>query len=150
MAGGAIVGYPDLAKANPAADTPNKAVAFRHTAQHVGHLAVEGAEIARIQRDIDIGHLVQGPVEESVGAAFEQPFFALVPNGVHHLVALLPMRQQVRYFFGRVLQIGVHHHEDVAARVVDAGADRRLVPKVARKTNHTNVRIGGVQRSQDA
>ena len=50
------------------------------------------------------------------------------------------MRDQL----GRVLEVGVEHHDRVAAGVVESGGQRRLVPEVARQEDdpHAGIVVG--------
>src|SRR2546423_1437762 len=75
------------------------------------------------------------------GARVDEPVVALArqelearlagtaePHAVDDLEPLLPPLDHLGDDFGRILQIGVDHHHRVSARVVDARAQRNLVP----------------------
>ena len=51
------------------------------------------------------------------------------------VVSLAKASEHVCHDFRRILQIGVHDHDRIAPRVVEAGGDRELVPEIAGKRN---------------
>src|SRR5207248_5220142 len=68
------------------------------------------------------GHDLEAPLPE-----------ALLAHGVYHVGARAPALDQVGDQLGRVLQVTVHHHDDVALGAIEAGGQRLLVAEVARE-----------------
>ena len=108
------------------------------------------AEVAAVEGDVDVGEQVQGAVEGVVDGALERALLEPPPQPVDDLVAFPPPRKELPDQLGGVLQVGVDEHHGVAAGVVEARAERRLVPEVAGQSEDTHPRVGGRHRLQDA
>src|SRR2546422_7121191 len=67
VTGGALVLDPDLAEPDPAPQPAEKAAALRERHERARHPAVEDAEVAGVERDVDLGDRTQAPVEGRVG-----------------------------------------------------------------------------------
>ena len=55
-----------------------------------------------------------------------------------HVVALVDRGEQARNFFGRILQVGVERHHDLAAALAKAGEYRGVLAEVARQFDHAH------------
>ena len=79
---------------------------------------------------------VERPVEparrDALGRGVPGPRRA---HAVDDVVALAPALDERPEQLGRILQVDVHRDQDVAARVVDAGGERRLLAEVAREVD---------------
>lgn len=60
-----------------------------------------------------------------------------LPDRIDYIRAGLPTANEGRDQLGRVLQIGVHRHDDVAFGRLKAGRKRRLLAKVAGQLQDT-------------
>jgi hypothetical protein len=66
---------------------------------------------------------------------------AFAAHPVDDVAAGAPLGDQLADQLGRVLEVGVDRHHRVAAAVVDAGGDGRLVSEVARQLDHLHPRV---------
>ena len=73
---------------------------------------------------------------------------ALLAHHVDDVGAVLPRRDHVRDQLGRVLEVGVEHRDGVAARVLEAGGERRLVAEVAREVDDAQARVARGERGR--
>ena len=132
----AVVGDGGLRVADPHGHAAQEAVALAHRQQRVERRAVEQAEVARVVLQLDLGELVEQPVEPARGRELEARLaLALLAHGVDDVAAGAPVIEHLRDQLGRVLQVGVEHHDGVAAGVVEPGGQRRLVAEVARQVD---------------
>ena len=96
------------------------------------HATVHQAEVARVERDVDIGDALQQTVEEAGGPEFELGFaLAVGTHGIDDFIALAPFFDHARDRLRRVLQIGVHHDHGVALGKVGPGGNGDLMAEVA-------------------
>ena len=58
---------------------------------------------------------------------------AALADRVDDVEALVPAARRARDHLGRVLEVGVHEHDGVAARRVEAGRERGLMAEVPRE-----------------
>ena len=101
--------------------------------------AVDEAEVADVERHLDLGDLVEAAVEPGGGRPLEPRLaVALLADRVDDVVALAPARGELEHDLGRVLQVGVEHDHRVARGQVDAGGQRDLVAEVPRELASLN------------
>ena len=139
-----------LFEAEPAHDPAHIAVAFRGAPERVDNLAVEQAEVARVNGHVHLGHARHKPVKDLCGEFFEK-CLALAGQAlaVHDLVALLPALEHAGDHLGRVLQVRVDDDDRIAPGHVHAGGDGDLVAEVARKVDELQARVRLAERAQD-
>ena len=107
----------DLAKADPAEHATHVAIRLAHRAERVERPAVDEAEVADVDRHVDVGHPAKDAVEHPGGQPLERAIaFPLLAHGVDDVVALAPARGQVEGDLGRILEIGVHDDHGIACR----------------------------------
>jgi hypothetical protein len=58
--------------------------------------------------------------------------------GVNVIVSGLDFRQHLWNQLGRILQVGIEHHQDIAADVIDPRAQGDFLPVVARQFQVSN------------
>ena len=105
----------DLAEADPAEHPAHVAIRLAHRAERVERPAVDEAEVADVERHVDVGHPAKDAVEHRRGQPLERAFaFPLLAHGVDDVVALAPARGQVEGDLGRILEIGVHDDHGIA------------------------------------
>ena len=97
---------------------------------HLDHAAVHQAEVAAVERDVQVADRVPEPVEAGVAQPLEETFLPMAANPVDDVIPLLPDADELRDHLGRVLQVAVHQHDGLAARVIDPGRDGGLVAEV--------------------
>ena len=105
-------------------------------------LAINQAKVAGIRRNINRSEFADEAVKRGRGKQFEECFAA--PLGalrVNQLVPVLPFGDELQNHFGRVLEIGINDRNGVAFGVINAGADRDLMSKVARKDHAFHARV---------
>jgi hypothetical protein len=137
----AVVRQPRLPEPGPAAQPAQEARPLRQRDQHVDHAPVEQAEVAGVERDVDLRRAPQQPVEERVRAAQQQPLLPVPPHAVDDVEAGAPAGEHLRQELGRVLQVAVEQRDDLAARLLEAGRQRHLVAEVAREDEHDHARV---------
>ena len=143
----AVVGHGRLRVADPHRHPAQEAVALAHRQQGVERAAVQQAEVAGVVLELDLGELVEQPVEPARGAQLEARLaVALLADGVDDVAPGPPVVEHRRDHLGRVLEIGVEHHDGVAAGVVEAGGERRLVAEVPRQVDDAHPRVVRGQR----
>ena len=128
----AIVEHLGLLEADPGHHPAHEPVGLAQLAQRDDDPAAHEPEVARVERDLDRDHRGEDPVEPPRGDELEPGLpFAPAPPAVDDVEPLAPLRDHLEDDLGRVLEVGVHHDDGLAARVVDAGGDGRLVPEVS-------------------
>ena len=133
-AGSALVVDGRLRIADPGEQALHEAVALRHSADHVDHLAVHQAEIARIFRDLVRRDGIVRAVIEAGSDAFGPAIAgAATADTEHHLMAVAPLSDHLGQDLGRVLHVDVHRDDRAAAGVVEPGTQRGFLAEVARQ-----------------
>ena len=145
----AAVGDRGLGEADPDGHAAQEAVALGHREQRVERRAVHQPEVARVVRELDPRELGEQAVEPARAGELE-PRLALarLAHRVDDVGAAAPGVEHLRDQLGRVLEVAVDHHHDVAARVLQPGADRRLVAEVARQADELDPLVRGRQGAQ--
>ncbi len=105
-------------------------------------VSVEGAAEVR---DLDAGEAAQHPVDQPRGERASQRVLACAPPPARHVVAGLYRLDEPGYVLGRVLEVAVHRHDDVAAGTRQPRVHRRMLSEVALEAHRPNARIGAVQ-----
>jgi hypothetical protein len=88
-----------------------------------------GVERAAEVRDFRAGEPPQHPVDEPRRQCPSPRVLPHRPPPARHVGPGLDRRDQPRDVLGRVLQVGVHGHDDVAVRPRQAGVHRRVLAK---------------------
>jgi hypothetical protein len=83
-----------------------------------------------LDRGAELHQRVEQPRADALDGRFAP---AIAAHRVHHVRALAPRLKHLRQQLDRVLQIGIEREHDVAARAVQAGAQRRLLAEIARQ-----------------
>jgi hypothetical protein len=65
------------------------------------------------------------------------------------VVSVLKQLHHARQDFGRVLQIGIHHHDGVALREVQAGGNGCLMAKIPAETDDFNALVRQASQVDD-
>ena len=131
----------DLAEANPARKTLEKAVALRQLPQRRGCPRRQQAEVAGICGDF----LPRAPVDQGVEAAPGKPaqcrfVVAMGFGGIDHVVAVIdPVSDQFLDQIGRVLAVAVHEHHGAAPGVIEPRHQRRFLAEIARQRHHLDI-----------
>ena len=118
-----------------------KRLALAHLVEDVERAPVDEAEVADVERDLDLGDPVEAAVEPGCGRPLESRLaVALLAHRVDDVVALAPARGELEHDLGRILQVGVEHDHRVARGDVDAGGERDLVAEVPRQPDELEAR----------
>jgi hypothetical protein len=144
----ALVGEADLVETYPAADPSDEPIALGHRGEQIDNPAVHDAEIAGVQRDVNIRDALDQAIKASVRGTVQEPFLAMLANRKDHVVSLLPLRNKLRHDLRRVLEIAVHHDNGSTGCVVEPGRNRDLVTEVSRQFDDCQARISGRQFMQ--
>ena len=146
-----VIGDRHLPEADPGDHAANEARLLGKAQQRVERAPAHQAEIAGIERDLDLGQLRQQPVEDLGRAPLERGLAgARAPDRIDH-VGLLPLhfldhlRQQLR----RVLKVGVDDQDPLARAQVEARGQSELVAVIARQVDGDQPRIGDGELAHD-
>ena len=143
----AVVEDRHLLAADPRHHAADEAMALGHRQQDVEHAPRHQAEVAGIERDVDVGHAADQAVEGGGGGALEQALaVALAALAVDHVGALIHQRHHVGQQLGRILQVGVDDQDALAAAHREAGGERQLVAVVAHQPHRDDARVRGRRR----
>ncbi|MGC4122747.1 MAG: hypothetical protein QM765_50880 [Myxococcales bacterium] len=129
-----------LPEADPVADAGQVAVVLGQRVDDregapVDEREVAGAGLQPGELRVDLVEGVDGqPPRAGLGAA--------LLGGEDDLRALPPLGEQLRDELGRVLQVAVHQHDDVALGVGQPRRHRRLQAEVARQADDLERRVG--------
>src|SRR5581483_12522994 len=69
-------------------------------------------------------------------------------HAVNDVVAFAPALDERADQLGRVLQVDIHRNKDIAAGVVYAGGESRLLAEIARKVDHANAFVAAAAVEQ--
>ncbi len=141
-----LVVDPHLAKADPAREALEEAVALGQLPQRRGGARRQQAEVAGILRYL----LARAPVDQAVEqlhaeAAAQRLALAVRLGGVDDVVAVIePVPDQLIDECRRMLPVAVHEQHRAAAGMVETGKQRRLLAEVARERDDLHVEpVGG-------
>ena len=133
-----------LPVADPDGHAAQEPVALAHRQERVERAAVEQPEVAGVVLELDLRQPVEQRVEPARGRELEARLaFALLADGVDDVAAGPPVVEHERDQLGRILEVGVEHHDRVASRMVEAGGQRGLMAEVARQLDHAHARVVG-------
>ena len=138
-----------LPEAGPRAHGAQQAVALRHGEQGVDYAAVQQAEVAGVEWNIDIRQAVDDAVEKLCRPELEARFTRAVhAHAVDHMRARLPRLHHGGDDFRRVLKIGVDDDHSAAPREGKPGGNGLLVAEISGQMNDNGMGIGGVKTVQ--
>jgi len=144
-----IIGDGRLTKAHPRDHSSHEAARLAKGPQREHDAPAHQPKVACVDRYVDADHGLQKAIKNISGRTFENRLsFARSPHAVHDVVTLSKSREHLGDDLRRVLQVGIHHHHRLAARVVEAGSDGELVSEIARQRNHPVARLGGAELLQ--
>ena len=130
----------NLLIADPGGHPPQEAVLFAHAAHDVDDLSIQEAEVAGVERDIDVGNPVDHPVKKRSGSLLE-PGFAVpfAANGVDDFVPFPPFRDQLQNRFRRILKIkGFNYVNEKAIKGVSIAHSKEGIPVINIKMDRLN------------
>jgi len=100
-------------------------------------------EVARIDRNRDLGHVLRRAIEEPRRPQFEGALpLAAAAHRIHDVKPGLPAFDHRRDQLRRVLQIRVDQHDRVTARDVQPRRRRELMSEIPREPHDDEPRIG--------
>src|SRR5262245_26165239 len=130
MASSAFVANADLAKADEAAQPAHEALTFRQIFKGIHRPAIHQAEVAAVQRNVDIADRAQDTIKGGIRQALDQSFFSFGANGIDDIVSFSPGLNQLLDDFGRILQIAIHDDDGPTTGLIDSRRDGRLMSKI--------------------
>ena len=149
LAGVAIVIEADLPESEEAAEPANEPTTLREPVERVDDPAIHQAEIAAIERDVEVADQAQDSVERKVSQPLEEALFAAPADGVHDVVAIPPQPEKLRQQFRGVLQIAVHHDDGLSSGMLEPRRDRGLVAEIPTQVEYDDSLIIRVQAVKD-
>ncbi len=114
--------------------------------ESVHHRAVEQAEVAGIRGDVN----ARGAAGAAIGAradALPPGIAASSADPVDHVMAVAPARDELRQHRGRILEVRIHRHHRIAARVAKTDHERGLLAGVAHEPDQAQVAMRVHERS---
>src|SRR5205807_1620771 len=90
-----LIRYAYLAKTQPGTQSSEETISFRHRVQGIHYSAIQQTEISRVQRYLDRRKARQYPVENEIGTAPENVFFAFGSHTIDDLIPLPPLLKQL-------------------------------------------------------
>jgi hypothetical protein len=140
----AAVRHRRLREADPDGHAAQEARPLGHRQQRVERRPVHQPEVAGVVRELDPREPREHAVEPARGGDLEARLAgARLAHRVDDVGAASPGGQHLRDQLRRVLEVGVDHHDDVAAGVLQPGAERRLVAEVAGEHDDLDPLVGG-------
>jgi hypothetical protein len=122
----------------------------RHREQRVDDGAVNEAEVAGVDWNVDVRNTMNDAVKERRRPSLEAGLArALLAHPVDDLVARPPLFEHGGDDLGRVLQVGVEDDRTRASRKRKARADGFLMAEVARESRGDHVRVFAMDRLKD-
>ena len=138
----AAVGDGGLPVADPDGHAAQKPVALAHREECIERAPVQQTEVAGVVLQLDLRQPVEQRVEPPRGRELEARLaFTLLADGIHDVAAGAPVVEHARDQLGRILEVGVEHHDRVAAGMVETGGQRGLMAEVARQLNQAHAGI---------
>src|SRR3954451_7733413 len=109
---------------------------------NVNNSSIHQAEIAAVERDVDLADRSQDPVKEMITKPLDETFLTVLPDRVNYLEAFAPPGHEPGQDFGRVLQVSVHHDNRIATRMIDARRHRGLMAEISAEVDGRHVPVG--------
>src|SRR5690606_28322014 len=135
----------------PREDALHEAVALRHLVDDVEDLAIEQSVVTGVRRDLDARHRAHDLVVRLREVAAEPALLvSLAAHADHHVVALAPLRDELRNQLGWVLQITVDRNHRLARRMREPRRQRDVLAEVAREPDDLDAGILRSSSGQDA
>ena len=97
----------------------------------IDDVAAIGPQHAAVVTDIDAAELAHKSIHQTRGRDAEHRVLTFAAHAAHDIAATLYRFEQLRDLFGRILQIRIERHDDIAARGRKAGADRGVLSVIA-------------------
>ena len=112
-----------------------------HAAEMVNDAAGHEPEIAGVERKASVGHAGHQTIEKIEAQFQKDAFFAASALSVDDVVAFLKFRDESGNGFGRILEIAVEYHGDVAGNVIEGGGEGGLMAEISRENDDRYARI---------
>ena len=147
----AAIGERHLPEPAPGDHAAHEARLFGHGEKHVERAPRHQTEIARVERDVDVGCAFQQPVEAGRRHLLERALACAVgADAINDIGTFARHRfQHGPEQFGRVLQIGIDDEDRLPATQVEPGGQRELVSVVARQVERDEVRVDAGELRHD-
>ncbi len=149
VAGVAVVGDADLAEADEGSEPPDEPGSLGEGVERGHDPAVHQAEVARVERDGEVGHRAQHAIEGEVPQPLRPALLAGLADGVGDVEPPLPAVDERGDHLGGILQVAVHHHHGAALGVVEPGGHGRLVAEVPAQGDHADPRVEALEVAED-
>ena len=134
-------GEGQLSEARPRAQPAQIPLPFGSATDLPNHPRRHEGEIPRVEGQRGSGHPSQEPVVGPVAESQPQGLLPALPAGIDHVVSFPIGLKETGDLFGRILEISVQQHHDLARGVIQRRGQRTLVPEVPRERNRDDPRI---------
>ena len=114
--------------------------------QRIDDRSCQESDISGANRHRRTAHQRKQAIEEPRWPALERAFsFRLGAYALHDDSACAPRVEERGNRFGRVLPVGIHHQDHLAASFSQSSQDRSLMAKIPRELNAHDVRVRAPQ-----
>ena len=117
---------------------------------NINNCAIHQAEIATVERDVELADGAQDPVKQVISKPFDGTFLPILPDGVNHLESLAPPGHEQGQHFGRVLKVTVHHDDRSAPRMIEARRHRGLMAEISAEVEDRDTAVGLLQLADES
>ena len=141
-------GNADLLEPDPGSEAAQIPMMLGNRAQPFHNPPRKERKISRVQRKAQVREGRDHAVEEEIGRPQQHPFFPGNAAGIDDVEPFSVFVEELMDRFRRILQISVHHDDDVAGHVVQGRADGGLVAEIARKGDDDDPGVVGRGRGE--
>ena len=139
-----LVNQAHLAEPDERPQPPDKPTALGEARHRIDSLPVHQAEVARIERDLEIRDRLQEAVKQEVSQALEDVFLAFLADRIDDVVPHAPELNELRDDLGGILEVAVHDDDPPALCAVEPRRDSGLMSEIAAEVHgdETGVSLG--------
>ncbi|BCS53003.1 hypothetical protein GSbR_09880 [Geobacter sp. SVR] len=142
--------HADLFEAEPAYDAADVAVSLLDGFERITHRPVDQAEIAGVDRDVHIGHLLHQAVEEGCAEFLEKGLtLPLPPFAVDDVIPLFPACDHLGNDLRRVLEIRIDYDHGLSLRIIHPCRYGGLMAEILGKFDDFYGAVASAQIVQD-
>ena len=132
------------AEPDPGVEPLHETVALRQRQQRIDDLTIHQPKVSGISGHLEAAVGIDQRIEPTRTVPLEPAFVASAhPARIDNVVAFLPAPNEGGNQGRRVLQVRIHHHDDVTRAGLQAGGQCGFLPEVPRQLNHPESRNPG-------
>ena len=143
-----VVFQADLPKANERTQAAHEPHTLRQSLHGVDDATIHEAEIAGVERNVDVGNRTQQAIEDAIRDCLERVPCAAPAHREDDVASLAPQTDEIGDDLRWILQVAVHDDDGSTLRVINARGDRGLMSEIARENERLEPRVACGQRVQ--